>query len=263
MSRAGGGTQDTSAGGRTGGQGDQPELATALLELSRTLRDLKERGQPEGHLTAAGSAYEFEMLSSQSKEYGRMGVVALERIQATVDERPELVTEVGEKFARKLLGANLGEAWNYDRLAKDVLIPMAEKHKTLARCIAMVCAALDKGRTLGAEQQHAFLHQVLKVMADGLETPSKDLSYGWPLLGIADPGGAPLSLMAPGERGALAAYHRDEMALAAARGKSSSSGDGHGGHDQDKLQQAINKAEGKAMRTGKQAGPPGGGAHEG
>ena len=66
------------------------------------------------------------------------------------------------------------------------------------------------------------------VLEAAAKDPAHELAWGWPLLGIADPEGRPRVGWAPAEVASLAAYHKEEAVLEAAKKalgeKSSASG---------------------------------------
>eukprot|EP00974_Lingulodinium_polyedra_P016467 1595457-Lingulodinium_polyedra.AAC.1 len=62
---------------------------------------------------------------------------------------------------------------------------------------AILAAALDEGRARGPQHQHAFLYHAYRVVEMAAATEGHDLAWGWPLLGIDDPGGQPRPGLAP------------------------------------------------------------------
>ena len=89
--------------------------------------------------------------------------------------------------------------------------------QTFKRMIAMVSAALDEGRTGSLERQHSLLVHIYVVLEAAAKDPAHELAWGWPLLGIADPEGRPRVGWAPAEVASLAAYHKEEAVLEAAK----------------------------------------------
>jgi hypothetical protein len=196
---------------------DAPNMAGTMLQLVDAIRGLKSSDRNPG-VGPARTVNEFLGLmdAGDSKQ---IGVAQLERIHQTVLANPGIVTAAGEQLVMQELEVLPGDAWSYKKFAKETIYPEAPHHKTLMRAVAVLTEALDRGRRLGGEHQHAFLLQALKVFKDGAISTNKDLGYAWPVLGIADPGAGSRPLWTPQERVALAAFHRDESTLAAARQK--------------------------------------------
>lgn len=113
-----------------------------------------------------------------------------------------------------------------------------------------------------------FLYHASRVVELACLDGSHDLSWGWPLLGIDDPGGRPRSGLAPVEAATLTAFHRDRQSLDAARsavgqagGRSAGEGGGRdsGGGSAGKGQGGGTQAA-EAVAAGKLAAASGSGA---
>jgi len=141
------------------------------------------------------------------------GLWALERIQATRRQRPDLVIAAGEKMVKEQLGVLGDEAWSWRRHAETELLPACGGFTTLKRMVAMTAMALDEGRACGPEAQTAALVHIYKVLDATARDPAHEMQWPWPLLGVSDPGGRRRAGWAPGEAAALVAFHRDEAAL--------------------------------------------------
>ena len=94
----------------------------------------------------------------------------------------------------------------------------------------------------------ALTWNVLSAVESAAASESRDLGYAWPLLGIPDPGGPAPSPLVPVEAAALAAFHRDRLALEQARTAAGKAGGGGGGRE---------KGKEKEKEKGKETGPPG------
>ena len=148
---------------------------------------------------------------------GAQGLVNLERLIATRRTHPSVVTAANDEAIRAALNVLPGESWSVSRHAEVRLLPHAGSFLTLKRVAVMLAAALDEGRMRGLEHQHAFLYHAYRVVEAAVLTEGHDLSWAWPLLGIPDPARGPEPGLAPVEAAGLAAFHRDRVALAAAR----------------------------------------------
>ena len=65
----------------------------------------------------------------------------------------------------------------------------------------------------GTEAQHVFLWRCDRTLELTAVAEGHDLSAGWPLLGVPDPGGPRRPELAPVELTMLAAFHRDQQLL--------------------------------------------------
>eukprot|EP00971_Amphidinium_carterae_P296090 5881307-Amphidinium_carterae.1 len=187
-----------------------------------------------------------------------MGMVNLERLISTRRLHPAVVIAASEKAAKESLQVMPGESWSVTRHANTALMPHCGNFVTLKRCIAMVSAALDEGRTRGYAQQHALLWHIYRVLESAAVSERHDMSYAWPLLGIEDPGSRPRVGLAPIESAGLAAFHRDRLALAAAEEnvlKKRSD-------EETSTQRGKAKAAVKAGAAQGKASPPNGGANQ-
>ena len=124
------------------------------------------------------------------------------------------------------MGALPGDSWCVRLHAERHLLPAAGSFTTLKRMSMMIACALDEGRTRGGQAQHAFLYQCYRVCELACLEDGHELEFGWPLLGIDDPGGRARSGLAPAEAATLAAWHRDRQHLDQARGMGGGKGAG-------------------------------------
>ena len=200
---------------------------------------------------------------------GALGLVNLERLIATRRAHPEVIVASNEQAIREQMRSLPGEAWSVSRHAEREVLPYCGSFVTLKRMVAILAAALDEGRTRGALHQHAFLYHAYRVVESAAVSEGHDLAWGWPLLGVDDPGGVPRGGLAPVERAGLAAYHRDRQALTAAqRAAGGSSTHQHAdatpgeGDTSGRALRAAAKAEQrrKAQEDARQAGGGKGGA---
>ena len=81
----------------------------------------------------------------------------------------------------------------------------------------MTAAALDEGRSGNLQRQSALLHHIHAVLESAARDPAHEMQWRWPILGIQDPDGLALVPRAPAEQSAVVAYHKERMALEAAR----------------------------------------------
>ena len=94
----------------------------------------------------------------------------------------------------------------------------------------MIVGVLDEGRQRGSVHQHTLLWRMNRVVESAALSETRDLEFGWPLLGLPDPCGVARSGLPPIESAGLAAFHRDRSALdAARRGRGRGAGRGSGG----------------------------------
>lgn len=148
---------------------------------------------------------------------GAGGITQLERLIATRRRHPEVVIASNEEAVREAMGTLPGESWTMRLHAERHLLSHAGNFTTLRRVAVILAAALDEGRLRGAQHQHAFLYHAYRVVELACLDEHHDLAWGWPMLGIDDPGGRPRGGLAPVESATLAAYHRDRNHLEAAR----------------------------------------------
>lgn len=133
------------------------DLASAIGALAEAVEFLK---GPRGvALGAAKNRTELEQLGESSKEGGRMGIVSLERIQETVRSEPLIAIKASEAALVRTAGILAHEPWTFSGIACQDILPKLGTYKTYGRFVAIVAEALDRGRTLGAAQEHAFLLQ--------------------------------------------------------------------------------------------------------
>ena len=81
----------------------------------------------------------------------------------------------------------------------------------------MTAAALDEGKSGNLQRQNALLHHIYAVLESASQDPSHETEWGWPILGIQDPEGRLLPPGPPAEQSAVVAYHKERVALDAAR----------------------------------------------
>ena len=184
------------------GPARQPSGAAASVEEYLNMT----RG---GHL--GGEASLSEGASS------RGGLALIQRVVRTRQEQPGVVVAAHEGIVRDRLNVLPGESWSWHRYTEKEILPFAGNFKTLRRAAVLVASALDEGRSHSYERQHAFLVQALSVLESASKDPDHDLAWSWPLLGVVDPDGPPRPHLAPAEAHAIAAFHRDESSLLAAR----------------------------------------------
>ena len=118
------------------------------------------------------------------------GAECLERVLQFRRSTPKVI-ESAEAGVRSALGTLPGDAWTCTRHCRERLLPACGSFVTLKRAVVLVSTALDEGRTRGAESQHASLAHAYEVQESVATDPGHALSWGWPLLGVPDLGGAP------------------------------------------------------------------------
>jgi len=170
---------------------------------------------------------------------GAIGLVNLERLIATRQAHPEVITAANDQALRNAMGALPGESWSVRRHAAG-LMSHCGNFVTLQRILVVLAAIIDEGRIRGPAHQHALAWHAYRVFESGALRPGHDLTWAWPLLGIPDPAGAPRLGLAPVESAGLAAYHRDRLVLENSQdggrgsgggGRERQSGGGGGGGD--------------------------------
>jgi len=147
----------------------------------------------------------------------RSGLAQLQRLLRTRRSHPEAVIGSHESIAKERLGALTGDSWTWRRYVAQELLPFCGNFVTLKRLVVMLAGALDEGRQGSLLQQHAYLTQALAVAEGAAKDPNHDLGWGWPMLGLPDPGERPIAHWAPVESSAVAAFHKEQMTLAEAR----------------------------------------------
>lgn len=178
---------------------------------------------------------------------GALGLVNMDRLIATRRSHPEVIIAANDQAVKEALGTLPGETWSVGRHAERFVLPHAGNFLTLKRLGAILAYALDEGRTRGLLHQHAFLYHAYRVVEAASINEGHDMGWAWPLLGIEDPGGRPRGGLAPVESAGLAAYHRDRLALDAARAAGSGSkGGGKGKGSGDEGAGASERAQAKA-----------------
>ena len=178
---------------------------------------------------------------------GALGLVNVDRLIATRRSHPEVIDAANDQAIKEALGTLPGETWSVGRHAERFVVPHAGNFLTLKRIAAILAAALDEGRTRGLVHQHAFLYHAYRVVEAASVSEGHDMGWAWPLLGIEDPGGRPRGGLAPVESAGLAAYHRDRLALEAARAASGGKGGGRGKGSGEEDAGAVERAKAKAV----------------
>ena len=89
----------------------------------------------------------------------------------------------------------------------------------MPRTISIICGAIEEGERYGGLSQAAFLHHALRVVSDAALSQDHNMSWGWPILGIPDPGQPSRHSYAPNETSALCRYHNDMATAEADREK--------------------------------------------
>jgi len=183
--------------------------------------------------------------------------------------QPGAVVMAHNKLVMDRMGVGEGEPWTYRRYAEEELYSPCGSFLTLKRTIAIVCGALDEGRRYGLESQQAYLATAMTTLEMAAKDPSHDLSWGWPLLAISDPGGKPVPAVPAAESHAVASYHREQAALLGARktlgGASGAQGSGAGkgqestslSADSPEVSALVKKAVEKEMKALKGKGGKG------
>ena len=171
----------------------------------------------EEYQNLMGSVGAAGLTSGLSGVSRHSGVMAMERIKLTRRSRPDVVIQASEMAARENSRVQPGEQWSWSLHAVREDMPAAGNFLTLKRMLAVIAAALDEGRVHGLQQEHAFLHHAYKMLKDAAHSPGHDMQWGWPILGIPDPGGRAPASWAPAENAALQAFHRDAAALESAK----------------------------------------------
>ena len=171
----------------------------------RTVPD-EERVAPR----TAGSAEDYEAAAGSllsggvdARVAGASGILGLERIVATRRAHPEVVVAANDRVTREALGLLPGESLSVQRHARELLIPQAGNFSTLKRMAIMIAGALDEGRQRGSVHQHALLWHMYRVVESAALSETRDLEFGWPLLGLPDPCGVARPGLAPIRTGCL------------------------------------------------------------
>lgn len=167
-------------------------------------------GQPyDGPSGPASSLEELEALQSAD----RLGAVQVERLRQTCERRPDLIVLAHERETTRRLSVLAGESWSFSKHAREQVLPLAAQHHTLRKIVVILAHLLDLARTETPSRVYAFATQAYKAAQAAASHPNKEWSYGWPLLNIDDPDVAPRPLYTPTEHAALAAWHRDQVAI--------------------------------------------------
>ena len=156
--------------------------------------------------------------SRESFRAARLGGQALiARVVRTRKEKPEEVVAAHESRVRRDLSVPDCEAWSMRRRADVCPLPRCGNFRSLRRFIAMTAAALGEGRSGSLQHQSALLHHIHAVQESAAQDPSREMEWGWPILVIQDPEGPCLAPWVPEEQSAVVAYHKERVALDAAR----------------------------------------------
>lgn len=215
--------------------GADQELGQVIEELAALLAGRRGEGATCGEAFGfRGDGYrdlgEYGANTGSLLEFAGRGVggvgghTHLERLIATRRRHPEVVIAANKEAIRESLGTLPGESWSHRLHAERHLLPHAGSFTTLKRMATILAAALDEGRVRGAAHQHAFLYHAYRVVESACLDGGHDMAWGWPLLGVDDPGGRPRGGLAPVEAATLAAFHRDRQTLDAARASAGGGG---------------------------------------
>ncbi len=190
-----------------------PDLASAWVSLAEVLQ--KKDDPSLGYVNHSLEGLDGAGSSSAMTR----GTTAVQRIWATLQERPDLVlsSAISELRIRRGLSEDAGFTLaDYNR----DLMPKVGTFRSFKKFLTMIAHVWDLGyrenlqSTEGGCRVMAHLIQIYKVAEQAA------LSGGtwtdWPLLPYPDPEGVGRSLAAPAERAALAALAREEAALVAA-----------------------------------------------
>jgi len=124
-----------------------------------------------------------------------------------------------------------GQAWSYHAFYAAEVEPFCGHFTTLKRLGALVAGALDEGRSGSLNRQHAYLASAMALIEGAAKSADHDLAWGWPLLGVRDPGGRAEPTWPVTSTAAVSAYHRERVALEEARRKGGSARVGNAGGD--------------------------------
>ena len=160
----------------------------------------------------------------------RCGQAQLQKVLRTRRFQPEVIVAAHEEMVKQELGVAEGGAWTWRRYGEEQILPHCGNFTTLKRLAVILTRALDEGRQGSLMQQHAFLAQAISVVEGAAKDPAHDLGWGWPLLGVADPGERPIPHLPIAESAAIASFHKEQKALNEARKSlSKSGGEAHAG----------------------------------
>ena len=159
---------------------------------------------------------------SMPRVAGASGILGLERIVATRRAHPEVVVAANDRVTREALGLLREESLSVQRRAR-------------------------RGQTASSVHQHALLWHMYRVVESAALSETRDLEFGWPLLGLPDSCGVARPGLAPIESAGLAAFHRDRSALdAARRGRGRGAGRGTGGNEIEEVGDGAGRAAARA-----------------
>lgn len=224
-------------------EGEEGRLLERLVRIMEGRQNGSSRGNAESFGLGAPAASSYgEYLGGSGGGAGGGGgdfsrSANLERVLATRRQHPEVVIAANDRAIQDSLHVLPGESWSVSRHARQDVIPQCGGFSTLRRVVAVLAAALDEGRLRGGLHQHAFLYHAYRVFELAAAAEDHDVAWSWPLLGIDDPAGRPRAGLAPVESAGLAAFHRDELALAQSRASAGRRGRGGGGATGDGLPQ--------------------------
>ena len=147
------------------------------------------------------------------------GQAQLAKLLRTRRSHPEAYVAAYEQVVTEKMHILPGHAWSYHQFYMTEVEPFCGHFVTLKRLGALVAGAMDEGRSGSLARQHAYLASALALIEGAAKAADHDLSWGWPLLGVRDPGGAAEPTWPVASTAAVSAYHRERVALEEARKK--------------------------------------------
>jgi len=147
------------------------------------------------------------------------GQAQLAKLLRSRRAQPDAYVAAYEQVVTEKMHILPGHAWSYHQFYMTEVEPFCGHFVTLKRLGALVAGAMDEGRSGSLSRQHAYLASALALIEGAAKAPDHDLSWGWPLLGIRDPGGAAEPTWPVSSTAAVSAYHRERVALDEARKK--------------------------------------------
>jgi len=154
------------------------------------------------------------------------GQAQLAKLLRTRRTYPDAYVAAYEQVVTEKMKVLPGHAWSWHQFYQREIEPSCGHFLTLKRLGALVAGALGEGRSGSLNRQHAYLASALAIIEGAAKSPDHDLAWGWPLLGVPDPGGAAEPTWPVASTAAVSAFHRERVALEEARKKAAGSGRG-------------------------------------
>ena len=127
-----------------------PTEAPRLKTVAATTIEEYNAISADGGSGASGSGNHFGV----SKTSGHL---AVSRMKRTRRDHPEIVAASSEELLKEEMHVLPNESWSVTRHAEQEVIPACGTFTTLKRLIIMLAGAIDEGRTVSLESQHAML----------------------------------------------------------------------------------------------------------